>query len=345
MATDRDALKALVAVLRERHHGRMPHEVQVAYDEACAALASAPAAEPVGVRSAIARLESVALRLRSTADRGREQLGDGYPEILQSLDTVKASLECLRNAAPPPAEPAQPAPQATRTMMPVPQDAATQAQLAAVLLHRGSPAQQEAALRHVAGVPQPAPQAGAVADGWSVILVNGQFAPLMLALDEAVKNGALPYAIEAEWEGFEYRDAPASSPVPAAVDVGAAQAETAQAAPAATGLLHDEDALHSIERAADLLEGYAEFIKSDVMAADIERHPYLPEVEGVAEELRELSALAAPLMPCGHSRSLMLRSAETGEPLYCEACDDKSGRRDAEEMELALHATNKELSQ
>lgn len=136
-----------------------------------------------------------------------------------------------------------------------------------------------------------------------------------------------------------------SIPVPAAVDVGAAQAETAQAAPAATGLLHDEDALHSIERAADLLEGYAEFIKSDVMAADIERHPYLPEVEGVAEELRELSALAAPLMPCGHSRSLMLRSAETGEPLYCEACDDKSGRRDAEEMELALHATNKELSQ
>ena len=123
------------------------------------------------------------------------------------------------------------------------------------------------------------------------------------------------------------------------------EAETAQAAPAATGLLHDEDALHSIERAADLLEGYAEFIKSDVMAADIERHPYLPEVEGVAEELRELSALAAPLMPCGHSRSLMLRSAETGEPLYCEACDDKSGRRDAEEMELALHATNKELSQ
>lgn len=77
-------------------------------------------------------------------------------------------------------------------------------------------------------------------------------------------------------------------------DEGAAQAETAQAAPTATGLLHDEDALHSIERAADLLEDYAEFIKSDVMAADIERHPYLPAVEGVAEELRELAAQAAP---------------------------------------------------
>ena len=26
-------------------------------------------------------------------------------------------------------------------------------------------------------------------------------------------------------------------------------------------------------------------------------------------------------LPCGHHHSLMLKSAETGEPLYCELCD------------------------
>lgn len=39
--------------------------------------------------------------------------------------------------------------------------------------------------------------------------------------------------------------------------------------------------------------------------------------------------------PCGHPESLTLKSAETGEPLYCEACDDKSGRHDAEDRETA----------
>lgn len=42
--------------------------------------------------------------------------------------------------------------------------------------------------------------------------------------------------------------------------------------------------------------------------------------------------------PCGHPESLLLKSAETGEPLYCEACDDKSGRRDAEACETELRA-------
>lgn len=42
------------------------------------------------------------------------------------------------------------------------------------------------------------------------------------------------------------------------------------------------------------------------------------------------------VQPCGHPQALLLRSAETSEPLYCEACDDKSGRRDAEAMEAAL---------
>jgi hypothetical protein len=35
---ERAALRKLRDVLRERHYGRMPHEVQVAYDEACAVL-------------------------------------------------------------------------------------------------------------------------------------------------------------------------------------------------------------------------------------------------------------------------------------------------------------------
>jgi hypothetical protein len=37
-SAERVALRKLRDVLRERHYGRMPHEVQVAYDEACAVL-------------------------------------------------------------------------------------------------------------------------------------------------------------------------------------------------------------------------------------------------------------------------------------------------------------------
>lgn len=42
--------------------------------------------------------------------------------------------------------------------------------------------------------------------------------------------------------------------------------------------------------------------------------------------------------PCGHPISMLLRSAETGQPLYCEACDDKSARRDGEQRERELAA-------
>lgn len=44
----------------------------------------------------------------------------------------------------------------------------------------------------------------------------------------------------------------------------------------------------------------------------------------------------SPALACGHQASLMLKSAETGEPLYCELCDAQSGRRDAETMEAEL---------
>lgn len=48
-------------------------------------------------------------------------------------------------------------------------------------------------------------------------------------------------------------------------------------------------------------------------------------------------------LPCGHPASMLLKSAETGKPLYCEGCDDKSGRRDAEAHEAELLAENAEL--
>lgn len=61
------------------------------------------------------------------------------------------------------------------------------------------------------------------------------------------------------------------------------------------------------------------------------------------EAIDKLAAIAAQPQPCGHPASLLLTSAETGEPLYCEACDDKSGRRDAEARESELMAANRAL--
>lgn len=73
----------------------------------------------------------------------------------------------------------------------------------------------------------------------------------------------------------------------------------------------------------------------------VERAPTLYGITGDIKDINTLliprSALtqqAEPARPCGHHPSLMLHSAETGEPLYCELCDDKSGRKDAELREL-----------
>lgn len=49
--------------------------------------------------------------------------------------------------------------------------------------------------------------------------------------------------------------------------------------------------------AADLLERYAAFIRENVKADDLEMHPYLPEVERVAEALRAALAKATPENP------------------------------------------------
>lgn len=54
-------------------------------------------------------------------------------------------------------------------------------------------------------------------------------------------------------------------------------------------------------------------------------------------------ALHTATQPCGHPVSLVIRSAESGEALYCEACDDKSGRRDAEMREAELLEANQKL--
>lgn len=50
----------------------------------------------------------------------------------------------------------------------------------------------------------------------------------------------------------------------------------------------DEDDQYTIDRAADLLEHYVDFIK-EVKPDDIERHPYLPEIEMVAQDLRAMA--------------------------------------------------------
>lgn len=48
-----------------------------------------------------------------------------------------------------------------------------------------------------------------------------------------------------------------------------------------------------LSRAADFLEQYADFIRRDVMSVDTERHPYLPELEEVAADIRSAATASA----------------------------------------------------
>ncbi len=48
--------------------------------------------------------------------------------------------------------------------------------------------------------------------------------------------------------------------------------------------------------AADILDHYARFIRDEVKADDLERHPYLPHIEQVAADLRAALALPAPVV-------------------------------------------------
>lgn len=43
-------------------------------------------------------------------------------------------------------------------------------------------------------------------------------------------------------------------------------------------------------QSADLLDQYADFIRRDVKAGDLERHPYLPSIEEVVSDLRAILA-------------------------------------------------------
>ncbi len=63
------------------------------------------------------------------------------------------------------------------------------------------------------------------------------------------------------------------------------------------------------------------------------------------DELYRKQAQAEAVQACGHPMSLLLRSAESNEPLYCEACDDKSGRHDAERRETELLDANRRLQE
>lgn len=52
--------------------------------------------------------------------------------------------------------------------------------------------------------------------------------------------------------------------------------------------------------------------------------------------------LAANTLPCGHHHSLMLKSAETGDQLYCELCDLRDQRND---LEIELEAIQRVAEQ
>lgn len=72
-------------------------------------------------------------------------------------------------------------------------------------------------------------------------------------------------------------------------------AETGRAA-IALSLANGGEAV-TLERAADFLEWYVGFIKESVMSVDIERHPYLPELEDCAKQVRALSIDVAAQPP------------------------------------------------
>ena len=66
----------------------------------------------------------------------------------------------------------------------------------------------------------------------------------------------------------------------------------------------------------------------------IKGHAYLASSVRAWAEAAIEAELAANTLPCGHHHSLMLKSAETGDPLYCELCDLRAQRNDLE-IELA----------
>lgn len=77
----------------------------------------------------------------------------------------------------------------------------------------------------------------------------------------------------------------------------------------------------------------------------MENHSLFQEVTcnlcGLDKRIATLEAELAKVkatLPCGHPASMLLKSAETGEPLYCEYCDCIQRRNDAEKREVELQA-------
>ena len=68
-----------------------------------------------------------------------------------------------------------------------------------------------------------------------------------------------------------------------------------------------------LARAADFLEQYADFIKREVMSVDIERHPYLPELEEVAADVRAAAEADA-------RTPVFVTNPAEGAVCGCEAC-------------------------
>jgi hypothetical protein len=72
----------------------------------------------------------------------------------------------------------------------------------------------------------------------------------------------------------------------ASIEGDAPGVDSVSAPSAALGVSDDEQ--YAMDRAADMLEGYAAYIHR-VKPDEIEAHPYLPELENVASELRAFS--------------------------------------------------------
>jgi transcriptional antiterminator Rof (Rho-off) len=86
-------------------------------------------------------------------------------------------------------------------------------------------------------------------------------------------------------------------------------------------------------------------LKTDLYLMRADKAQTLMEAEKAMAQIREATAKivqerdeARAVLACGHHHSLLLKSAETGKPLYCELCDAISRRNDAERMEADARA-------
>lgn len=79
-----------------------------------------------------------------------------------------------------------------------------------------------------------------------------------------------------------------------------------------------------VELAAWICDCYAGFIRENVMSADIERHPYVPQIEGTAEDLHAAVAAQADAPEAGQEAAAVQadpwHTAVLNECMLTEAC-------------------------